>query len=238
MLRSSFAAAAVTAGVVIVGSAQGAPIDLTDPSASATVAQILAQTGPDAGKFIVWDKLFMINTFTPGAGTPAAFQAANVTVVGRNNGVDGAGFRLLGQWADLPGDTTAFGFVFDYDVSILPAFQGQYLITGVNLAFNGAAVGPGSVTSVDETIFQGATLLGNPRVVASGDGTSDLMAMISVPPTTLLNAIKDFKLFAPTPGGVATASFIEQTFKQIVVPAPACAGLALLGLGAVARRRR
>lgn len=238
MLRSVFAAAAVTAGVVIVGSAHAAPIDLTDPSASATVAQILAQSGPDAGKFIVWDKLFMINTFTPGAGSPAAFQAANVSVVGRNNGVDGAGFRLLGQWADFPGDASAFGFVFDYNVSILPAFQGQFTITGVNLAFNGAASGAGSVASVDETVFQGATLLGNPRVVSSGDGTDIESAMISVPSTLSLNAIKDFKVFAPTAGGFATVSFIEQTFKQTQVPAPATAGLALLGLGVIGRRRR
>lgn len=238
MLRASFAAAAVTAGFIVVGAASAAPIDLTNPMSSATIAQILAQPGPDTGKFIIFDKLFTINTFTPGAGTPAAFQAANITIVGRDNGVDGIGFRLLGQWADVPGDANAFGFVFDYNVSILPPFQGQYTITGVNLAFNGAAIGPGSVASVDETVFQGATLLGNPRVVASGDGTSILSSMINVPSTLSLNAIKDFKLFAPTPGGVATTSFIEQTFKQTAVPAPASAGLALIGLGLVARRRR
>lgn len=237
MRRFAFAAAVITAGVAVSGTVSAAPIDLTNPATSATIATILAQPGPDAGKFIVFDKLFVIKNFTPAVGSPDAFQAANVTVVGRDNGIDGAGFRLLGQWADVPGNADAFGFVFNYNVTVLPAYQALgYKITGVNLAFNGFASGPGSVASVDETIFQGASFVDNARVVAVDGPNDDLDDTRAVPETTTLNAIKDFKLFAPTPGGVATASFIEQTFRQ--VPTPGASLLLAAGLGVFARRRR
>lgn len=240
MVRSLSLAGAM--GVVVLAAASGssaAPIDLTNPSSSASLAAILAQPGADAGKFIVFDKEFHITTFAPTPGAPLAFTAAGITITGRDNGLDGVGFRMFGQWADNPGDASAFGFTFEYDVSILAAYAAQgYRITGVNLAFNGAASGAGSIASVDETVFDGQTLLGSARVFADGtSGTSDLSDMVPVTPRLTANVIKDFKLFSPGSGGIATTSFIEQTFKQIV-PAPGTGALALVGLVAAGRRRR
>lgn len=240
MVRSLSRAGALGAVVLVAASgAVAAPIDLTDPSSSATLATILAQPGADAGKFIVFDKEFRVTAFLPAPGAPLAFSAAGITIVGRNNGLDGTGFRLFSQWADTPGDASAFGFSFEYDVNILPAYAALgYRIVGVNLAFNGAAVGLGSVASVDETVFDGATLLGNSRVFADGTtSTLDHDDMVPVTPRLGVNVIKDFKLFSPTAGGLATTSFIEQTFKQIV-PTPGAGATAMIGLMLMARRRR
>jgi hypothetical protein len=122
---------------------------------------------------------------------------------------------------------------------VLPSFAAQGVrISGVNLSFNGASAGIGSVASVDESVFNGQTLLGTARVEAVDGNTPDLSDMIPVEPALVsVNVVKDFKVFAPTSTGFATTSFIEQTFKQIV-PAPGAGAMAVIGLGLMARRRR
>ena len=240
MIRSWTKRAAVAAIVVgTAGTAWAAPIDLTAPGTSATMAAVLAQPGPDAGKFIVFDKLFEITAFSPAAGAPGAFQAANITLTGRNNGFDGVGFRMFGQWADLPGDANTFGFTIVYNATVLPSYAAQGVrISGVNLAFNGATSGVGSVASVDESVFDGQTLLGTARVESVDGNAPTSTNMIPVEPALVsVNVIKDFKVFSPSQTGFATTSFIEQTFKQ-VVPAPGTGALAVVGLGLIARRRR
>lgn len=237
------AIAALVGGLAGVGGSGGvagaAPIDLTTPGTSATMAAVLAQPGPDAGKFIVFDKIFEITVFSPAAGAPDAFQASNITVTGRNNGFDGVGFRMFGQWADLPGDVNTFGFTIVYNATVLPSFAAQGVrISGVNLAFNGASSGLGSVASVDESVFDGQTLLGTARVESVEGNPPTLSNMIPVDPALVsVNVIKDFKVFSPSETGFATTSFIEQTFKQ-VVPAPGAGVMAAMGLGLIARRRR
>jgi hypothetical protein len=239
MIRSLSSATAACGLVMVAASgALAAPIDLTNPASSATLAQILGQAGNDAGHFIVADKEFHVLTFAPTPGAPPAFSAANITVVGRDNGLNGTGFRFFAQWADNPGDPSTFGFTFEYDVNILAAYVAQgYRITGVNLAFNGAASGVGSVASVDETVFDGQTFLGSARVFADGStGTSDQDDMVPFTPRTGVNVIKDFKVFSPSANGLATVSFIEQTFKQI--PTPGSGATALCGFLVLSRRRR
>lgn len=230
--------AAVATLAMIAGSANATPIDLTTPGSSTTLANVLSQPGPDAGKFIVFDKLFEITSFTPGAGSPAAFQATGITISGRNNGFDGVGFRLFSQWADNPGDNVTFGFTFAYNATVLPAYAASGVrIAGVNLAFNGASAGIGSIASVDESVFNGATLVDTARVEAH-DGNPPIYSDMVALPTSLISVsvIKDFKVFAPTSTGIATTSFIEQTFKQI--PAPGTGALAVMSVGLLARRRR
>lgn len=238
--RNLFSAAAPAAVIVVLAASAGAaPVDLTAPGTSATIAQVLAQPGPDAGKFIVFDKVFEITAFTPAAGAPASFQSGNVTIVGRNNGNDGVGFRLFGQWADLPGDAGPYGFTIVYNATVLDDYAAQGVrIAGVNLAFNGASGGTGSVASVDESVFSGQSLLGNARVESLEGNAPTLSAVVPLEsPLVTVNVIKDFKVFAPSPTGFATTSFIEQTFKQIV-PTPGTAVIAMAGLGMIARRRR
>lgn len=240
MIRTWTKRAALCAVVGSLAGVAGAmPIDLTSPGSSSTIAAVLAQPGPDAGKFIVFDKVFEITAFTPAAGAPSAFQAANVIVRGRDNGFDGVGFRLFGQWADQPGDAATFGFTIVYNATVLPAFAAQGVrISGVNLAFNGASSGTGSVASVDESVFDGQALIGTARVESFEGNPPVHSDMVPVEPALLsVNVVKDFKVFSPLPTGFATTSFIEQTFKQ-VVPSPGAGAMAMIGLGLIARRRR
>ena len=153
-----------------------------------------------------------------------------------------AGYRVeasMGHVRDLPGDANTFGFTIVYNATVLPSYAAQGVrISGVNLAFNGATSGVGSVASVDESVFDGQTLLGTARVESVDGNAPTLTNMIPVEPALVsVNVIKDFKVFSPSQTGFATTSFIEQTFKQ-VVPAPGTGALAVVGLGLIARRRR
>ena len=56
-----------------------------------------------------------------------------------------------------------------------------------------------------------------------------------------LHVQKDILAYAQTPGSVATLSFVDQTFSQIMVPEPSSIAMLVAGvalLGCVIRRRR
>jgi MYXO-CTERM domain-containing protein len=224
------AALAVLAGVV--GSAQAQIVDITQPGT--TLASVLGR------QFIVGDKLF---TMPANAFGSSEFNASNIMISALTtpNPNVGVGFRLTGGFNDAPGNG-ASDFILSYSVEILPQFVAQGLrFTGAHLRFNGSATGAGSYARVDETVMNANNIvLGNHSVWAIGGGTSDHEDIFtSVQGLTRLNLVKDVQFFANGTTGTAGASFVDQVFNQtVLIPLPTTAGLALLGLGGIAVRRR
>lgn len=200
------------------------------PSGGESLDVILDANGPYAGTFVVGDKEITVKGFE---GT---FDAANVTVVPVNFGLQAIGFDLLGQFIDVPGDDASAGFDFEYNVTVLePGFS----ITGIELGFNGSTSVAGSFAEVTETIVDPMSQMTVDElavfdVAAQGSQFQDSFSQ-GAPGFTTLNVTKSFELFAAD-GGSATTSFIRQTFEQVPTPgAVALAGVAGLS---VSRRRR
>jgi hypothetical protein len=207
---------------------------------SANLAAILASNDHQVN---IGDKTFTFNAFTS-----SVFPMANVFITGfvAANPLNGIGFDITGGFGDItPGDTLISEFNILYTVEVQSAFLNQgYRLKDVALAFNGAATGPGSYARVDESVFDyfgpvGHDLLGTLATAATAGLTPILQDYRDFSPSSYakLTVNKDVKFFANGAGGTASASFIRQSFSQVVIPAPGAA--ALLGLGGlVAIRRR
>ena len=191
---------------------------------------------------IVGDKLF---TFL--AYTSSQFSANTTFISGfiANNPLDGIGFDITGGFGDaIPGDLNISEFNIRYTVEVLPAFVAQgYRIKDVALLFNGAATGSGSYARVDETVLDAlaptAPLLTQLSAFAIAGQASVFQDFEDFSPANYLklDVNKDVKFFANGTGGTASASFVRQSFSQ-VVPAPASGALlGLAGLVAIRRRR-
>ncbi len=231
-------AAAGLAALTVAQSASAA-ITLTNGQ-SVLLSTILAE--PDRG-VIISDKLFTFQSWTS-----SQFNPSNVFISGfiANNPLDGIGFDITGGFGDVsPGDSIISEFNLRYTVEVLPAFLAQgFRIKDVGLTFNGNATSAGSYSRVDETIFDalapsGTNLLGQLSAFSIPGQPDQLQDFRDFSPRQFvkLEVNKDVKFFANGQGGTATASFVRQSFSQ-VIPAPSAA--ALIGLGGlfVVRRRR
>lgn len=187
-------------------------------------------------------------TFTFGAFTSSAFQVQNVFITGfiASNPLNGIGFDITGGFGDVvPGDALISEFNILYNVEVQPAFLQQgYRLKDVGLVFNGSATGAGSYARVDENIFDfngqpGQNLLGLLSASAIAGNQPVLQSFIDFSPAnyTKFQVNKDVKFFANGTGGTASASFIRQSFSQVIIPAPGAAALVGFG-GLVALRRR
>jgi len=190
------------------------------------------------------DKLF---TFV--AYTSAQFPAAGLSITAFVAPVptQGIGFDIVGGFGDTPGDTTISEFNLRYTVEVLPAFIAQgYRIYDSELAFDGAANVPGSYSRVDESILNffgqpGQNLIANSSVYAYGSGTPlpyrQDRQVFGPPGYTKLELDKDVQFFANGADGSSSASFVRQSFSQIV---PAPGSICIVGIGALiaARRKR
>lgn len=210
--------------VVVTGAAQAAIIDIS--SGTVTIAQLVGNS------FIVGDKRFDIDSYTG-----ANIAASGVTVRAVNFGLAGIGFDLVGQWQDVPGNGKGSGFDLGYRVTII---QPGFSIVDSHLQFNGFASGQGSFANVAETLFNSTGgLLTTMFVSANGALPQNQWVLEdskNFGPQQTISVIKNFHLFANGPGGIASTSFIRQTFSQI--PSPGAASLlALAGLAAARRRR-
>lgn len=187
-------------------------------------------------------------TFTFASYTSSAFPVANVFITGfiASNPLNGIGFDITGGFGDVvPGDTLISEFNILYNVEVQPAFLQQgYRLKDVGLVFNGSATGNGSYSRVDESVFDffgapGQNLLTTLAASAIGGGASNLQSFADFSPAsyTKFQVNKDVKFFANGTGGTASASFIRQSFSQVIIPAPGAAAMVGLG-GLVALRRR
>lgn len=202
------------------------PVDISQPG---TTLQDVIDGG---GQFLVVDKLFTVTDFFS-----VAFNASEIGISPLDFGLAGRGFRLSDAWADFPGDQDPSDFTLSYMVEIVNR-PSDWAIIDNRLIFDGFATGPGSFARVDETVLDDTgALVGEKRVFANGDGTTQLEDQLDfpLPGYRKLNIVKNAQFLAPLPDGTAGASVIDQTFSQI--PAP---GAALLGVagGLVALRRR
>ena len=192
----------------------------------------------------IGDKAFIFTTYTS-----ASFPAANVSITGfiANNPNDGIGFDITGGFGDTtPGNGQSAEFNLLYTVSVQPGFLGQgYRIKDAGLLFNGAANGAGSYARVDESIFDpsgvpGQNLVATLMTVVPAGGPSNFQDYRDFTPQnfTSLEVNKDVQFLAVGAGDSASASFIRQTFSQVVVPTPGAVALFALGGVLVARRGR
>lgn len=215
---------AAAAGLCIGASSLAAVINIS--GGNVTMSQLVGNS------FIVGDKQFHVDGYVSNT-----IPGSNVTVQAVNFGLSGIGFDLVGTWNDNPGDAASTGFTLSYRVEII---QPGFFITANHLQFNGFAFGPGSFATVNESVFNSTGgLLGTKLVFANGGLPSsqwELTDSLSFPPQSSLQIVKDFQLFASGVSGIASASFIRQTFTQIPSPGSA-ALLAVASLAAIRRRR-
>jgi hypothetical protein len=219
----------------VVQTARADIIDITQPNV--TLQQVLGN------QFRVGDKLF---TVAANGFASSRFSANQIIIsaITNANPLSGQGFRLSGSFNDPPGDAAGSEFVLSFGVDILPEFAAQgFRFSDLDLRFNGAATGAGSFARVDETALNGNNqVLGNRSVFALGGGESHLEDHFDFPDVapglTHLNIVKDVQFFANGADGSATASFVDQSFSQFVIPLPTGAAMTLAGMAAIAVRRR
>lgn len=132
-----------------------------------------------------------------------------------------------------------------YKVSVVPPSLDA--ISAVNLFFNGASPIPGVATfaTVTETVRD---LGGNVQGVittfndgAGGFADNNSASLPIAPPLTGLQVDKDIQVVAAPSelgGGVATISFVDNTFTQVTIPEPGVLALMnLSSIGLLLRRR-
>jgi hypothetical protein len=236
--RALFLSAAIGLAAGVATSSQGA-ITLGNGEV-ASLQSILASTDHQVN---IGDKTFTFASFTS-----SAFIASNVFISGfiAPNPLNGIGFDITGGFGDVnPTDGAFSEFNILYNVEVQPAFLQQgYRLKDVGLVFNGAATGAGSFSRVDESVFDffgqpGVNLLTTLTASAIGGGPSSLQDFRDFSPAnyTKFQVNKDVKFFANGLGGTASASFVRQSFSQVIVPAPGAAALVGFG-GLISIRRR
>jgi hypothetical protein len=174
----------------------------------------------------VGDKVFSSFTFS----SSSALTSSQVTVSGLPLPGSSGPWGLSFSGPFVAGSGTSTDALLSYVVTSLAD-----PITRVDLIGNPMAVGLGAFSAVTETIFDPAsplTPLGQIAIYAIGGGSSVLSSSFDL--ATPLQSLLVRKDIINTGGltGSAGLSFVDQTFTQGSVPAPA--SLSMLGLGMLA----
>jgi len=218
-----------------VSSAKAAPVPLP---ANATLQDLINLNG--SGGIQIGNFIFSNFSFTPTTGSPTnpAPTASQVTVSTAPGADTGLTFNSF--WQSVPGGSQ--DGIIRYAVQVT-----QGTINQVNLAFNGAAPvpSPGTLASVSETV---STLSGNgpgailgqlsvSNSIATG-ATSTNNSTLPIAPLTGIFVSKDVQVVSG-PNGIATISWVDNTYHAIAVPEPMSLGLiGMIGTCLLARRRR
>lgn len=236
-------AAGVLAGIVGF-TASGAKASVPFSSLTSPTLQDLINASNTSGGVVIGDKLFSDFSYIgapPGAPNPA--PTPSQIAVGTAPGSD-IGLTFSSAWESALGLNQ--DSIIRYAVSVLPT--SRLMITDVGLRFNGNAPIPstGTFATVTETVSTlnsagtgPGTLIGQVSVIADGAGSSSnrFSDHLTFAPTSSVFVEKDIQLNS-TDSGVATISFVDNTFSQ-TVPEPATFSLlGLAGTGLLARRRR
>jgi len=163
--------------------------------------------------------------------------ASNVNVVCTTDVHGNLGIRIQGGFSDLPGGGPSDALL-TYTVSVIGSSN---LITDAHITGNPAVIGGAGAISVTDSWseFPGPTISifdYRPQPPGTTQATDSIIFSHPVP---ALHAQKD--VFALAAAGLATLSFIDQTYSQTPVPEPGTLGLlgiGLLGLGGYSWRRR
>ncbi len=216
---------------------------------SVSMADIFA-SGSDR-KVMIDDKIFTFESVRSSVFSTSQFQVVGFISAGTNQwGLHNVGFDITGPFGDgTPGDGGYHEMNLQYTVEVAPEFYARDVrLCDVGLVFNGSAGGPGSIASVDETVWDldANMFLGNLRAYDyAGDEQetqltdyANFCEIYGVHGYRAFEVNKDIKFFANTPNSFSTASFVRQEFSQIMAPAPgAIALLAAAGMMGARRRR-
>ncbi len=205
---------------------------------SVSLATVLAS---GSHRVNVGDKIFTFASFSSNA-----FNVNDVFITGyvASNPLNGIGFDITGGFGDVTaGDGVVSRFDIAYSVAIDSGyFNAGYRLKDIGLAANVSAVGTGSYARVDEQVFDGG-VAGNPFLaslagVANGGGPNTLQDFRDFSPLSYSSFLvtKGVQFYANGTGDTAAASFVRQSFSQLIVPGPGAG--ALLGLGGMAAMRR
>ena len=215
---------------------------------SVSMADIFA-SGSDR-KVMIDDKIFTFESIRSSVFSASQFQVVGFISAGTNQyGLHNVGFDITGPFGDgTPGDGTYHEMNLQYSVEVAPEFYARDVrLCDVELVFNGSAGGPGSIASVDETVWDldANRFLGNLRAYDyAGDEQetqlndyANFCEIYGVHGYRAFEINKDIKFFANTPNSFSTASFVRQEFSQIMAPAPGAIAL-LAAAGMIGARRR
>ena len=215
---------------------------------SVNMADIFA-TGSDR-KVMIDDKIFTFESIRSSVFSASQFQVVGFISAGTNQwGLHNVGFDITGPFGDgTPGDGGYHEMNLQYSVEVAPEFYARDVrLCDVGLVFNGSAGGPGSIASVDETVWDldANMFLGNLRAYDyAGDEQetqltdyANFCEIYGVHGYRAFEINKDIKFFASTPNSFSTASFVRQEFSQIMAPAPGAIAL-LAAAGMIGARRR
>jgi hypothetical protein len=224
-------ALSLSAAAVLCANAAGDVIDITVPGT--TLQQVIGN------QFLVGNHLF---TLDAGAFTSTAFTASQIfiTPVINADPLTGAGFRLSGAFGDPPGGTSST-FTLQYIVDLTIAAQTTgYRFDRADLRFNGSSSGAGAISRVTENLSNssegGLGTLTVSNNVGSPPVFQDQTTFASNSLTRLL--VTDNGEFNSGEIGTSSASFMDFSFGDRLIPTPGVLTVLAGAAGLALRRRR
>lgn len=164
----------------------------------------------------------------------SGYNASNISVEGIEE--DGGDYGIQFQGGFIATNNSLMDVHLTYQVNVEDSGS---LISGANLSFNGAVVGPGGgLAEVVESVYTNTGYLYGQMVVSTTETMSQLSTnMVISPPQPQLNIDKDVEDIALTLS-YASISTINQSFAQVPEPSTIIlVGMGLLGVWGLRRRR-